>query len=82
MFLLAVAAFRKKLYLVSEREAFLYCCVCVFFDSLGVLLFVCCFVLCCPPSRGYPDRDLVTENSKDIIFRGDLLGRGWQLALR
>ena len=56
------------------------CVVC--YSSLVVWLLVHCPVFCFPPSHGYPDRDLVTENSKDIIFRGDLLGRGWQLALR
>ena len=53
----------KKLHLVSERG----CSRCCVFVSMGGVLLVRCFVFCFPPSRGYHDRDLVTENSNDII---------------
>ena len=52
----------------------------MFFVSKGVVLLVHCFVFCFHPSRGYPDRDLVKENPRDIVS-GDSSGRfrGWPI---
>ena len=48
---------------------------------MGVVLLVRCFVFCFPPSRGYPDRDLATENFKDIIVRAAFRdGVGYRIA--